>query len=252
MRTIFVIAKNTFREAIRDRILYGILAFAVLFILLTLFIARLSMGDMVMIRSFGLAGIYIFGLIASVFLGSSIIYKEIERRTLYFVLSKPVSRRDVILGKFFGLFAAIILTVVLMAVIYVGVIKYEGGGWDARGLLAIFFEILELGVITALLLFLSTVVAPLLATLCAIIILFIGHLLPAVLANTAQMSAGVTGAVKFGYYVLPNLEKFNLRDLAVHDVAIPGREIAWAFIYAAVYAVLLLFLANFFLKKKEL
>lgn len=252
MPKVLVIAENTFRETIRDRILYGIVAFGVLYILFTLFLAKLSLGDLVMIRSFGLAGMYVFALIATVFLGASIIYKEIERRTLYFVLSKPVSRRDVVLGKFFGLFAAVALTVALMAVIYIGVILSQGGGFDAGGLLAIFLELLEMGLLIALLICLSAVVAPLLATICAVIIIFIGHLLDTVLANTEQMSASTRALVQFLYYLLPNLEKFNVRNLVVHAVHIPAAEVFWSFTYALLYVVVLLALANFFLKRREL
>src|SRR3989344_9479686 len=164
MRTILAIAKNTFREALRDRILYGIFAFAALYILCTLFMARLAAGGMVMIRSFGLAGIYIFGLLATIFLGSSVLYKEIERRTLYFVLAKPVTRGEVVVGKFLGMFAAVALSVGIMAAIYLAVVAYEGGGMDLWGLLAIGFELMELGVFIALLICLSAIVSPMTST----------------------------------------------------------------------------------------
>ncbi len=252
LRIVFVIAKNTFREAIRDRILYGILAFGGLYVLLSLFMARLALGDFLMVRSFGLAGIYLFGVLATVFLGSSIIYKEIERRTLYFVLAKPVSRRDVLLGKFVGLFAATLLTVALMAVIYLGVILSAGGGWDWGGLFAIGFEVLELALLTALLIFLSTVASPLFATLCAVILLFSGHLLSTVAANARAMNAAVNALVNFLYYVLPNLEKFNIRNLVVHGVSVPAGEAFWTAAYALLYVLLSLFLAGIFFKNKEL
>ncbi len=251
-RIILAIAKNTLREAIRDRILYGILAFGALYVLLSLFIARLALGDLLMVRSFGLAGIYIFGILATVFLGSSIIYKEIERRTLYFVLTKPASRRDVLLGKFLGLLAATLLTIGLMAVIYLGVILVAGGGWDWSGLLAIAFEVLELALLTALLIFLSTVVAPLLATICAVILIFVGHLLSIVLANAETMGASAQGLVKVFYYVLPNLEKFNIRDLVVHGISVPPAEIFWTGAYAFLFILILLLLGDACLKNKEL
>ena len=252
MRNIYVIAKNTFREAIRDRILYAILGFGLVFILLDLFIAGLSLGDWVMIKSFGLAGIYIFGLIITIFLGSSIIYKEIERRTLYFVLSKPVSRRDLILGKFSGLFAAISLTTILMAAVYAALILYVGGGFDYGGLLAVLFQILEQALFVAVLIFFSSVAAPLTATLCGTMILFVGHLLTPVLANAKQIGGLIYKFILFLYYIFPNLEKFNLRNSVVHQIIPSFESILLIIGYALLYSVILLVAANILFGKREL
>ena len=148
MKKIIVIAKNTFRETIRDRILYGILGFAFIFIFFTLFLGSISLGeDLQIIRSLGLAGIYLFSIIITIFLGASLIYKEIEKRTLYFVLSKPVSHKDIILGKFIGLFASILLTTALMTSVYLFVIYYKGGGIDYGALRAVLLQIAELGLL---------------------------------------------------------------------------------------------------------
>ena len=103
LRHIFAIAKNTFRETIRDRVLYAILVFSLAFLGFTLVISSISLGtDLHIMRSLGLAGMYLFSVIITVFLGTSLIYKEIEKRTLYFILAKPISRAEVIIGKFFG------------------------------------------------------------------------------------------------------------------------------------------------------
>ena len=252
MKNIFVIAENTFREKIRDRILYAILGFAVLYILLDLFLAKLSLGDLLMIRSFGLAGIYIFGLIITIFLGSSLIYDEIERRTLYFVLSKPVSRRDVIWGKFIGLLGATALTTFLMALVYLGVVAYEGGGFDLLGLFAVFFQILEQGLFIALLIFFSSLATPLTSTLSATMILFVGHLLDAALVNASEIGGVIYRAVFVASYLLPNLEKFNLRNLVAHDLFVSSVTGFLALGYALAYMALLLFAATIIFNRREL
>ena len=142
MRTIFVIAKNTYRAAIRDRIVHGIIAFAFVFIAFTLFLGSISLGeDIIIIRSFGMAGIYFFSLIATIFLGASLLYTEMERRTIYLILAKPVSSGELILGKFFGLLAAIVLIIAVMAVLYCGIVASQGGGLDTGALLAIAMQI---------------------------------------------------------------------------------------------------------------
>lgn len=246
------IAKHTFREAARDRVLYGLLAFAVIFIFLDLFFAKLSLGDLVMIKSFGLAGIYLFGLIITVFLGASIIQKEIERRTLYFVLSKPVSRAELVLGKFLGLLAAILLTIALMAAIYLAVVAIEGGGLDLLGLAAIGFQMLEMTLLTALLVFFSSIVSPLTATICSTLLLFAGHLLPTVLNNAKIIGGGAYKLVIFLYYLLPNLAKFDMRELAAHAISIPGQSVLYAVLYAVAYTAALLLLAVECFKRREL
>src|SRR5579864_4668918 len=116
---IFVIAHNTFRETIRDRILYVILVCTFVFLLFALFLGTISLGnDIHIVRSVGLAGVYLFSVIIAVFLGTSLIYKELEKKTLYFLLSKPITRGQVILGKFFGLLASVLLSLVGMTLIY--------------------------------------------------------------------------------------------------------------------------------------
>src|SRR3989344_2376510 len=120
MRNVLVIAKNTFKQAIRDKILYGIIIFALLFLGSTVVLSSLSLGeDIFVIRSFGLAGIYLFGLVITLFLGASIVYDEVERKTSYFLLAKPLTRGDIINGKFLGLLGAVGTTTLLMTVAYI-------------------------------------------------------------------------------------------------------------------------------------
>ncbi|MDP2598898.1 MAG: ABC transporter permease subunit [Candidatus Liptonbacteria bacterium] len=252
MKNILVIAKNTFRETIRDRILYGILGFSFLYVAFAVLLAKISLGEIVILKSFGLAGIYIFGTIITIFLGASIIHKEIERRTLYFVLSKPVSRLNIVFGKFLGLFCAIVLVTVVMTVVYLSVIFFNGGGFDTPGLLAIFFQILEMGVFTALLVFFSTIATPLTATIATVMIVFGGHSMDAVLRTAAQIGGPFYRFIQGVYYIFPNLDKFAIRNLVVHQISIPGTAIISTVIYAVLYATILLYLANYFLKRKEL
>ncbi len=252
MRRALAIALNTFREAIRDRVLAGILGFAVLYILVVIFLGALSLGDLVMIRSFGLAGVYVFGLIATIFLGSSILHKEIERRTLYFVLAKPVTRGEVVVGKFLGLFAAVALSVGIMAAIYLAVVAYEGGGLDLWGLLAIGFEVMELGLFVALLMMLSAVASPMTSTVCAILVLVTGHLLGAALAQAKMVSGAAYTVVQVLYLVLPNLEKFNIRDLVVHQVALTPVVVVATVAYGGVYIAALLYVGWLLFRRREL
>jgi len=246
------IAKITFREAIRDRILYTILIFGILFALLTLFLAQLTVGDLAMVRSFGLAGIYIFGMIITIFLGSSVVYREIEKKTLYFVLSKPISRGRVIVGKFLGLLFAVALTTICMALIYLFIIAYEGGGIDVLGLVSILLQILEETLFIAMLILFSSFSTPLISTISSLLLLFVGHLLDTVVKSAEQIGGAIHQIFLYASYILPNLEKFNIRNLVIHDIGISFETLLVIIGYTILYIFIFLISAEAIFKKREL
>ena len=252
MRRIIVIAKNTFKETIRDRIMYGILIFSLLFLLSITVIGSLSLGeDLFIIRSFGLAGIYLFGLIITLFLGASLIYKEVELKTIYIILSKPVRDSEVILGKFLGLLASIGTIIVLMGLIYLSVVWFNGGGVDYGSILAMILQVFEFSIIISILILLSTFSTPIASTIYTIVIVYCGHLLSLML-NYASSAGGLQKYMLLGaYYLFPNLEKFNIRNLVVHNVGITQAEFMLTAGYAVVYTGLALFLAHAIFQKKE-
>src|SRR5580700_12040998 len=116
MRNIFTIASTTFKLEIRDRILVGILVFALGYMVLTLFLSDLVLKEIPMVESFGQTGIYFFNAITALFLGTTSFFKDVDRKVVYFILSKPVSRAQFMLGKFFGLCAVLLLTSSLLAI----------------------------------------------------------------------------------------------------------------------------------------
>ncbi len=253
MKNIISIAKNTFKETIRDKILYGILAFALLFLISTIFLGSISLGeDIKIVKDFGLAGIYIFSLIITIFLGTSLIYKEIEKKTLYILLSKPVSTKEIIIGKFLGLWLSIILNVALMSAIYLALIYYEGGGIDFLSLASILVMIFELAIFIGLTVFFSSLTTPLAGTIYSIIILYIGHSLEMLRKYTEKSGEAAKLLANAIYYILPNLEKFNFRNSVVHDIHPRTGEIIYPILYSALYSIILLWLATITLKKRDL
>lgn len=253
MKNIIVIAKNTFRQTIRDKILYGIIVFAMIFLGSTVVLGSLSLGEETfVVRSFGLAGIYIFGLIITVFLGASIIYDEVEKKTTYFLLAKPVTRADVITGKFLGLFSAISVTTLLMFGAYLLIVILSGGTLDGMAFWVMLLQLMEMGILISVLMLFSVFTTPLAATIYTILILYIGHLL-GFIKEYAMKSDGFTKYVLMAtYYVFPNLEKFNMRNLVVHNITISMTEIFISIGYAALYIVLIIYLAQALLNRKEL
>lgn len=253
MKTIIVITKNTFKEAVRDKILYGILGFAVLFLLSTVLFGSISLGqDIKVIKDFGLAGIYLFSIIITIFLGTALIYKEIEKRTLYIIFSKPVSTSQFLIGKFLGLFASIKLTVLLMTIVYLVIIFFKGGGIDWISLWSTLFLLLEIGIFLALSILFSTFTSPLAGTIYSVLLLYIGHSINLVFKYGQKADGLAKYLASAGYYLLPNLEKFNLRNSVVYGVIPSPIEVGSAITYALFYILILLLLANLALKKQEL
>jgi ABC-type transport system involved in multi-copper enzyme maturation permease subunit len=236
-----VIAKSTFRQVIRDRILYGIVIFALLFIGSVFVISSLSLGE----------DIYLFSLIITLFLGASVVYDEVERKTSYFLLPKPVTRSDIINGKFIGLLAASGLTTLLMALAYSCILMLSGGGFDPAVFIGIGLQILEMAILTCVIILFSIITTPLAAIIYTILIVYIGHLLSLIKDMAAKSGAFGKFILMSAYYIFPNLEKFNVRDVIVHQAKIYPQELLYSAIYAVAYIVLVLFIAKSFLNRKE-
>lgn len=253
MKTIINIAKNTFKEAIRDQILYGILIFAFIFLGSTIFLGSISLGeDLKIIKDLGLAGIYLFSVIITIFLGSSLIYKEIEKKTLYIILSKPVSKLQFICGKFFGLWSSVTLNVILMSLFYIIILLFKGGGFDLTSMMSILLLIFELAIFISLTVLFSTFTTPLAGTLYSIIFLYIGHSLQLLKDYAADASKAFQYFSDITYYLLPNLEKFNIRNSVVYGITPSSGEIIYPIAYSIVYSVILLWLATLALKNQDL
>ena len=173
MRNILTIAKNTLKLEIRDKIWIALLAFGLGYVAIMLFLSDLVLKELSMVRAFALLGIYFFNAVIALFLGTTSFYRDVERKTVYFILSKPVSRAQFLLGKFFGLCLVIFLTSVALAVAYLAVVALAGGGFDAMGLLAILMQFLEMALFLAFAIFVSTFSSSLL-----IHRLYIGRVLP--------------------------------------------------------------------------
>ncbi len=229
------IAANTFRETIRNKILYAILAFALIVIGITYFLADLSVGEMArIIADIGMACIHIFGVIMAVFLGITLVSQEVERKTVYLILSKPVPRWEFIVGKALGLCATLALTTLIMAATLF--LVYAGyGGVPEPGILiasaGIYFELVLLICIAS---FFSTFTTPVLSAIFTLSMFLIGHVSGDLLVfGGRSASAAAQWAAKILFYALPNLENFNWKN----DVVYGGVRTPGVLVLAAAYLV---------------
>jgi ABC-type transport system involved in multi-copper enzyme maturation permease subunit len=242
------------KTEIRDRIIYGILIFGVLYIFLTLFLSDLVLRELPMIKSFGLAGIYFFNAIIALFLGTTSFFKDVDRKIVYFILAKPVSRKQFIIGKFLGLCAVILITSAIMAVGYLAVVAHEGGGFDYMGLAAIGMQFLEMALFLAFAIFASTFSSSLLSIVYTSAVFFAGHIVSQLVTDAEQIGLGgwKLMLVRVLYYIFPNLEKFDISNFAVHQAPEPFISFILALAYATAYVIFLLVASIWIFEKKEI
>ncbi len=235
------IASNTFREAIRDRILYLLLAFALLMIGSSLLMSLLTVGSREkIIKDLGLSAIALFGVLTAIFVGVGLVFKEIDRRTIYTIVTKPVGRSQFILGKFLGLTLTLSVNLVIMSAGFYALLFFEKCA-DAALLPAILLILFELLVVTALAILFSSFSTPILSALFTLSCYLVGHLSWSLRLLEGRLETGWGRALcEVLYWVLPNLERFNIRSQAVHGVAVSGSEVGLAMVYGLAYAGILI------------
>lgn len=240
---ILTIATNAFREAVRDRILYNLIIFVLLITASAIFLGELTAGQEArVIVNLGLSAVLFFGTFISIFVGVSLVWKEIEKRTVYSILSKPVGRSEFIIGKYLGLCATLLVNVAVMglgvtlALVYIGGRQFIGPVWASVSLI-----FLELTVITAIAIMFSSFSTPALSALLTFFIFIIGHFTSS-LRDLAQALKSDTSKMLFEaiYYVLPNLSHFSFITETSNGMVVPAAMIGTAVIYAVVLNLLLL------------
>ncbi len=255
IRRVLSIASNTFRETIRNKILYAILAFALFVIGMTFFLADLSVGDFArIIADVGLASIHVFGVVMAIFLGITLISNEVDRKTIYLILSKPVRRHEFILGKALGLSITLALTTLAMAaVLFVVHMAYEFGGRAEPGILIASVGIyMELVLLTCLATFFSTFTTPVLSAIFTISLFLLGHLtgyLHSIADQSTMLTVRVGGRALF--YLLPNLEIFNWKNEVAYGGVRSAAVLGWAAGYLVCYSACVLFLSCLLFARKD-
>jgi ABC-type transport system involved in multi-copper enzyme maturation permease subunit len=250
------LAWNTFREAVRDRVLYSIFFFALGVILLSLAMEEISIGDQAkVVRSMAQGSIDFFAAVIAMFLGISLVWKELERRTVYTILSKPIPRWCFVIGKYLGLVLTVAVQLLLMLLFYVVLMLFQTQQsfpppvvFVSMGLVLV-----ELMLLTAWATLFSCYSSPTTAAFFTLSIFIIGHLADDVwLYGSQAESPGVQQLSKTLYWVLPNFELFNIREAAVH-----GREVPWerawgALAYGLAYTAMILGLAVGVFNRKDI
>ncbi|MGI8641539.1 MAG: ABC transporter permease [Pyrinomonadaceae bacterium] len=243
MRRIPVIARNTFREAVRDRVLYNLVLFVLLITASAIFLGELTAGQEARtIVNLGLSAMLLFGVFISIFVGVGLVSKEIERRTVFAIFSKPIGRGEFIVGKYLGLCLTLLVNVLIMGIGVSLALLYVGGGnlifsiWGA-----IFLIYLELAILTAVAILFSSFSSPALSALLTFFVFIIGNFSSS-LRDFAENLGSNSAKLFFNflYYFLPNLSFYSFITNAAHGDVPPASMFVGAFLYAVVYIGILL------------
>jgi ABC-type transport system involved in multi-copper enzyme maturation permease subunit len=252
MKSILGLALNTFRETIRDRILYAILVFALLMIASTLFLGSLTIGqDLKILLDIGLASIEIFGVAIAIFVGTSLLHKELDKRTVFIVLTKPVSRWQFIIGKFLGLSATLGILLLLMGGAFLALVYWKAGNLPPGLTGAIGMVGLQLALLVAVSLFFSTFTSPVLSMILTFCLYVIGHNSENLHILSQKAGPATRMVADALYYALPNLSTFDVKNAVVYGATINPGQWLWAIAYGGLYGAALLAAAGGIFERRE-
>jgi ABC-type transport system involved in multi-copper enzyme maturation permease subunit len=250
------IAGNTFREAVRDRVLYNLVLFVLLLTGAAIFIGELSGGqERKIIVDLGLSAMLLFGVFIAIFVGVGLVYKEIERRTVYAIFSKPIGRGEFLLGKYLGLCLTLLVNVIVMGAGVSLALLYVSRGWDPLALSiwpAILLIYVELMILTVVALLFSCFSSPALSALLTFFVFIIGHF-SADLKGLAN-SMGSTAArwlFRSLYFLLPNLANLSFITPAAHGETPTVGQAGASIIYALIYIAVMLAAATLIFRRRN-
>ena len=236
MRTL-AIARNTFQEAVRDKVLFVLLFFAAAAIIGSKALGWVSMGqDIKIIKDISLASISVFGVLIAIFVGTSLVYKEIDKRTIYTIICCPIHRYEFVLGKYLGLAALLALVVAAMTTVAALYILVMGGELHAVFFVAALLIYAQLLLVTAFAVLLSSLTSPILGAIIVFSLYVLGHAvdilhdLPAQLEDTTAEAA-----LSVAYRIVPNLTNFDIKAQAANGVPVDPGYVAWVLLYGLVY-----------------
>jgi ABC-type transport system involved in multi-copper enzyme maturation permease subunit len=266
IRSIGIVALNVFRESVRDKVLYNLVFFAIVLMAASYLIGQLTAGqDVKIIKDLGLAATSVFGLFIAVFIGIGLVSKEVEKRSIYSLLAKPIERHHIVIGKYLGLVLTLAVNLVVMAVALYAVLGmmlllstaaaasvWERPALDPQMLKAFLLTFCELSIVTAIAVFFSTFSTPILSAAFTFA-LFVAGRFSADLRDfnqviTSPIANALTTAL---YWVLPNLSPFDVRAQVVHGLPVTSGYIALSVAYTGLYVTALIIAAATIFSRRD-
>lgn len=230
MNSILVIAGNTFREVIRDRVLYGLIVFAVMLLFLSLALGQLSFDENIRLSAnFGFTGIHIAVVVLAVFVGSTLVSKEIDKQTILTLLARPISRAQFILGKSLGLMSVLVVVATGLAVILSAFLLFLKFNFTLHYLTAVLGVLLEAAVLLSLAVFFGSFSRPMMTVVFTVAVFLLGHWVESLhfFIKKSESALFKIGG-KVVTYIVPDLEAFNWRSAPVYALEVPSGQIVAA------------------------
>jgi ABC-type transport system involved in multi-copper enzyme maturation permease subunit len=259
MNRISAIAWNTFREAVRNKILYSLLFFAVLIIVSALALGSLTLHEEVRtIRDVGLFGIDIFGVIIAIFVGVNLLYKELDLKTVYTILPKPLWRWEFVLGKWLGMLLTLAVQMAVMGLVLGIILAVEGVSFDVPMAKAVWLLFINVMLVTSIAVLFSAFSSPFLSGFFALGCFVVGRSVPDIRALGGKMSPGAKAVLDFICSLIPNLHLFypsgaivGAEEVSVHRQFVGADYILSATAYGVTYSVVVLVLAMLIFRKRD-
>jgi ABC-type transport system involved in multi-copper enzyme maturation permease subunit len=254
LKSVLTIAINTFKETIRNNVLYLILFFVIGLIIFSVFVADWSVFARIQVmQDFGLAAMSIAGLLISVFIGVGMLGKEISQKTIYHVITKPISRSQFVCGKFVGLVLTLLINYSAMSFIFIITLFYMGCQINTGLIFAIFLIWAEMLVMISAAIFFSTLTTPMLAAIFSLAFYIGGHLNDLLSIKFVEVKESFYPLLlKIIYFILPNLEHFNVRENIIYGIKLPLSYYYFSIIYGLLYTTLFLIFSCMIFSKKDL
>jgi len=254
MSAILTVARGTFREALRDRVLFLVIAFGSGLLVLSRLLAPIALGESSRVTiDLGLSILGLIGIVIVALVGTGLVHKEIERRTIHVVLSRPLSRTSYLVGKWVGLTATMAAAVGAMGVVLVGLAVYLRGPVVIGPVLqAVFLLALADAVLAALAVLFSSLSTPVLSVVYTLGLYATGYWTTDLRDFASAMPGLLSHVVRGASYVIPNLDLFNLRAQVAHVEVAPTAHMVLALGYAACYVTATLALAVVAFERREL
>jgi ABC-type transport system involved in multi-copper enzyme maturation permease subunit len=253
---ISAISFNTFREAVRDRVLYNLIFFALLLVAASVLVGQISIGiERIVLVNLGLTAVSIFGIVIAIFIGIGLVSKEIEKRTLYAVLARPVRRWEIIVGKFLGLVGTLAVNTLFMAIGFFLALLYlvhKFQASDVSLMAAFYFIVLQFVIVTALALLFSSFSSPLLSAVFAFSLFIIGTFAEDLRAF-ASFAHGPAGWIASGAaYLVPNFSALNVISSVAHGNGVSRTLLAYNTAYALLYSIAVIAAAAIIFERRNL
>jgi ABC-type transport system involved in multi-copper enzyme maturation permease subunit len=256
---ILAIARNTFRVAARNKVLYSLLFFAVLLIVSALALGELSLNEEVrMTRDVGLFGIDLFSVLIAIFVGVNLLYKELDLKTVYTILPKPIARWEFVLGKWLGMLITLALQIAVMGAVLALTTVAEGGALDGAIAKALWLLMVNVTVVTSVAILFSSFSSPFLSGFFALGVFVVGRSVPDIRLVAARASGAVARAIDLASYLVPNLHLFypsgaliGASRASIHASYVASGYLLSTTIYGLGYSAAVLGLAMLIFRRRD-